>query len=161
MSGFNGTYKVLYIKVGADYFPIGCLTENSFSEGAEMISTTTRANTDGWGSSIPTTQNYNISFSGVISVDDMGATVITYRDIQDLKRARTKIEWKIFSSEGGDTDTGSGYITSLSNSATIDEMVSFNGEIVGFGLPIVTDGVVVPTIDLVDMSVPYNAAKLD
>ena len=63
----NGAYKVLYIKVGEVYFPIGCLTSNSFSEEVAMLGTTTRDNSDGWKTSIPTLQSYNISFDGIIS----------------------------------------------------------------------------------------------
>ena len=161
MSKLNGTYKLLYIKVGTEFFPIGCLTDNSFSESVEMMQTTTRDNPNGWGSSIPTSQSYSISFSGILETSDLGSTVIRYRDLKDLKRARTKIEWQIMSSKGGDTDSGYGYITSLGDSAAIDEFITFTGEIEGYGEPIVVDGVVVPTIDLIDMSIPYNEAKID
>jgi len=154
MSNFDkGTERILYIRSSGTYFPIGCLTDNSFSESTESLDTTVRTNTDGWSSSVPTRQSYNISFNGLLSLEDLGQSVLTYMDIQALKRSRTKIEWKIFSNLGGDTDTGSGYITDLSNSASIDEFVSFSGEIVGTGLPLV------PTIDLIDMIIPYELSK--
>lgn len=158
----NGTYKLLYIKVGTDFFPVGCLTENSFSENVEMLNSTTRENTDGWQSSIPTLQSYSISFSGVLDTEDRGGTVITYASIKTLKRSRSKIEWKIMSSEGGDTDQGYGYFTSLSDSASMEEYVSFNGEIEGFGEPIIIPGAAIPTApDIIDMIPPFNTAKLD
>jgi len=126
-----------------------------------MLESTTRDNTDGWGSSIPTIQRYNISFSGLATFDDLGGTVMTYSDLQALKRGRTKIDWKIFSSLGGDTDSGSGYITNLGNEASVDEYVSFSGEIIGTGLPIFAEGVIVPTIALVNMIPIYESAKED
>lgn len=158
----NGAYKILSIKVAAVYFPIGCLTSNSFSEGVEMIDTSTRDNTNGWKSSKPTAQSYSISFSGLLTFDDRGATVITYEEIKLLKRARTKIEWQIASSEGGDTETGEGYFTSLSDSAEIDSFLSFTGNIQGYGEPTTTAGTPPSAIaDLDDMTVPYETAKID
>ena len=157
----NGTYKLLYIEATGTYYPIGCLTDNSFSETTETLDVSTRQNADGWGSIVPTRQSYTISFSGVAGFDDLGGTVISYSALQTLKRNRTKINWKIYSSLGGDTDSGSGYITSLSNSATIDEAVSFDGEIIGTGEPSVVAGVPEDPLDLVDMIQIYEAAKID
>lgn len=159
MSASNGTYKILYIKSGTEYFPIGCLTENEFSEEVQMLNSTTRDNSDGWGSGVPTRQSYTISFSGLSTFDDLGETIIDYAMLQSLKRARTKIDWKIYSSLGGDTDSGSGYITSLSNAATVDEYVSFSGEIIGTGLPIFAEGVPVDPLSLDNMLIPYEIAK--
>ncbi len=159
MSAQNGTFRILYIKSGGDYFPIGCLTDNSFTEQVEMLDSTTRANSDGWTSGRPTRQSFNISFSGLMTFDDLGETVIDYSMLQSLKRARTKIEWKIYHTLGGDTDFGSGFITSLSNDAPIDESVSFTGEIIGFGEPLVTVGVPEIINPLVDMIPIYEAAK--
>ena len=85
---------------------------------------------------------------------------MTYSQLQTLKRAKTKIEWKIYSSLGGDTEAGYGYIVSLGNSASIDENVSFDGEITGFGMPSTTEGVPPgPYPDIVDMVPIYEAAK--
>ena len=155
----NGTYKILYIYFVDDYYPIGCLTENSFSEGVQVINSTVRTNTDGWGSSRPTTQNYNISFSGALSEDDRGGTIVTYPDLTGLKRSRTQIQWRINSSEGGDTEQGNGYITSLSDSAAVDSTVTFSGEIVGVGEPTTTTWTPPAYDDIIDMIPIYNAAK--
>lgn len=135
----DGVYKLLYIKVSGTFFPIGCLTDNSFEESVEMIDTTVRTNTDGWATSRPTKQQFSASFSGLIDVDS-SATIVGFRDIQALKRGRTKIEWKIENSQGGKVDYGEGYITSLSDAATIDEFISFSGTITGYGQPQIADG---------------------
>jgi len=131
----KGTNKILYIDLGGTFFPVGCLTDNSFSEAVEVLDTTVRTNTDGWSSVVPTRQSYNISFNGVLTLDDAGGSILAYSSLQLFKRGRTKINWRI-NSQVGDTDSGTGYITSLSNSAAIDEFVSFSGEIVGVGLPV-------------------------
>ena len=61
----NGTYSVFYIKWQGNFLPIGCLTSDTFDEEIEMLDTTTVDN-KGWKTSIPTKQNYNISFDGLI-----------------------------------------------------------------------------------------------
>lgn len=137
MSDFkNGTYKLLYIYLVDDYYPIGCLTANSFSETADMLDTTTRQNAGGWKTSIPTNQSYSISFSGLVTTSDKGGLILTYKDIQDLKRNRTKINWKSNTENPGYSDFGTGYISSLSQEANVDENISFSAEIVGYGQPV-------------------------
>jgi len=131
----EGKYKILYIKKDDDYFPIGCLTGNSFKESADMLETTTRDNSDGWKSSIPTSQSYDISFNGII-FHGSSTKLITYREIISLKRSRTKIEWKIENGKSIDVDYGYGYITSLGDGADVGEYVSFSGAIVGFNKPL-------------------------
>lgn len=135
MSFINGEIKILYFKIGDDYLPIGCLTDNSFSESATMLSTTTRDNSNGWESSRPTNQNYSISFSGLVTADYFQTDKVTYNQIRSLKRNRTLVEWRI-STGNGDFDYGSAYLDSVSDEAEIDENVSFSGSLIGFGEPI-------------------------
>jgi len=130
----NGTYKILYIEKDGVFYPIGCLTSNSFSESVEMLDTTTRDN-QGWNTSKPTNQSYNISFDGLITQELVLAGVITYGEIKQIKRSRALINWKIEDSVGN-IDYGSGYFTDLGDSAEIDSMTSFNGTILGYGKPI-------------------------
>lgn len=145
----NGSLKLLYIKWDGEYLPIGCLTSNSFSESVEMLDTTTRDN-GGWKTSIPTMQSYNISFDGlIINTRFSGGdfTKISYDRLRDLKRSRTKIEWKTQDQELTFIDIGFGYITELSDSANVDEFISFNATIQGFGAPISTTGIVLEITD--------------
>jgi predicted secreted protein len=137
MSNFkDGTYKLLYIFVSGTYYPIGCLTSQSFSEQSDMLDTTTRQNAGGWKTSIPTNQSYNISFSGLITTDNKGGAILTYNDIQALKRSRTLINWKTNNEATGYSDFGMGYITSLSNDAEVDSAIGFSAEIMGYGEPV-------------------------
>jgi hypothetical protein len=117
-----------------------------------------RTDDDGWMQSIPSHQAYSISFAGVLTLDDRGGTIFNYEAIQTLKRARTKIQWRITSDEG-EAENGYGYIVSLSNTASLDEFVSFDGEISGVGEP--TNTVWAPPTypDIEDMIPPYEAAK--
>jgi predicted secreted protein len=137
MSNFkDGTYKLLYIFVTDTYYPIGCLTSQSFSEQSDMLETTTRQNAGGWKSSIPTNQSYNISFNGLITTDNKGGAILTYNDLQSLKRSRTLINWKTNNESTGYSDFGMGYIQSLSNNAEVDSAIDFSCEIVGYGEPV-------------------------
>ena len=133
MSFIVGTYRIFYLKVGNDWIPIGCLTDTSFTESSEMLGTTTRDNTDGWESSIPTNQNYSISFNGMLTDEFTSDTKVTYYDLKALKRERTPIEWKI-DDLLGHFETGGGYISDLGDANTVDEFVSFSGTIIGSGI---------------------------
>jgi hypothetical protein len=133
----NGSNRVLFIKWEEEFLPIGCLTSDSFSENVEMLSTTTRDNA-GWATSVPTNQSYNISFDGlVINTNFNGGDFnkVSLDRLRELKRSRTLIEWKSEDVDKIFVDSGKGYITDLSDSANIDEFISFNGSIVGFGEP--------------------------
>ena len=133
MSNFiNGAYRILYIKKSGAWFPIGCSTNMGFSESSEMLGTTTRDNSDGWASSIPTTQSYSISFDAILTQVQNSASYLTYEDIRGYKRGRTLIEWKIEDDYGND-DTGYAYISELGTTNNIDEFVSFSGTLIGTG----------------------------
>lgn len=134
MNYVNGSNKLLYIKINDVYLPIACLTENSFSESASTLGTTTRDNTDGWETSIPVGQRYNISFSGLLTNDLVSDTSATFQQIRDLKRQRVLVDWKIDSGNGS-PDYGQAHITNLSESAVIDEFITFTGALDGYGEP--------------------------
>ena len=137
MEFIDGTYKILSIKQNDVYLPIGCLTENSFEESVTMLDTTTRDNTDGWKSSRPVAQSYNIPFSGLVTNDIVSDSVITFKALRDLKRQRQLIDWKI-DDGNGNPDYGQAHINTIADTASIDEFVSFTGGLTGYGEPINT-----------------------
>ncbi|MDB4299638.1 hypothetical protein N9928_01155 [bacterium] len=135
MEHVNGALDIISIKVGEDYLPIGCLTDNGFDENTDLLETTVRTNTNGWKSYVATGQDYSINLSGLVSKTSTEVGFVTYYDIQKLKRDRTVIEWK--KSGGLDLiEYGSGIITSLSNNSAIDEFISFSATIQGQGEPL-------------------------
>ena len=135
MEFINGTLKILYIKQYGEYLPIGCLTDNSFSESAEMLDTTVRTNTNGWTSSIPVGQSYSIDFSGLIPTEVYSQNIFTYERLKYIKRQREVLEWKI--DDGGViTEFGSAYISNIGDTAIIDEFISFSCTLKGQGEPI-------------------------
>ena len=143
MSKFiNGTYKVLELNVPTvGFVPIGCLTENSFTERVEMLETTTRENTGGWITAVPLAQGYTIDFSGLVPFDfyDTEVTYVSLELLKTYKRARTKISWRIVSN--GSTESGEAYITEIGDSAVVDEFVSFTGSLLGYGEITITESI--------------------
>ncbi len=131
-----GDNELLYIYDSGTYYPIGCVTGQGFSESANMLDTTTRKNTSGWTTSIPTTQSYDIRANAVVTTTDISGTVMTYEDIMTLKRAKTKIGWKINSEVTGYSDFGEAYISSISRVAEMDSFIVFSIELVGWGQPV-------------------------
>jgi hypothetical protein len=136
MSEFiNGTDRLIYILRDAVWFPIGCLIGDTFSESTEMLGTTTRDNPNGWTTSIPTKQSYDLSFNGLMFKEHIGTSKISYYELVVYKRYKQLISWRMDDGIGSYT-YGQGYITSLSNSANIDEFISFDCSMVGYGEPL-------------------------
>lgn len=154
----NGNDRLLYIYNVDDFYPIGCLRSNSFSESTDVLDATMRTDANGWVHAVPTTQSYEIAFDGVLSVENRGGTILTYGDIKALKRTRTKIQWKIISADG-DSEEGFGYFVSLGDQAGVGEFVTFSGSILGVGSPNSTAWTPPTYGDLTDMIPAYEAAQ--
>ena len=154
----TGDERILYLYLVDDYYPIGCLTSNSFSEATDMQDATMRSDADGWTQALPSFQNYSISFAGILTLDDRGGTIVNYEDIRGLKRSRTKVQWRI-TSAAGEADEGDGYIVSLSNAAETQSFVTFDGEIQGVGEPTSTAWTPPSYPDIESMIPPYEAAQ--
>lgn len=60
----QGNDRILFIKRGDNFQPVGCLTTNGLDESIEFLPTTTR-NSEGWETQRPTMQNYSINFEGL------------------------------------------------------------------------------------------------
>lgn len=138
MEHYKGEERILYIKISGEYMPIGCLTDNSFSESSDTIDTTTRDN-GGWVSSRPTMQSYSIGFNGIqvnstIAGGDLN--VASYDRLKELKRDRQLLEWKIQGENFPIVDYGKAYITDISEAAPVNELITFSGTLNGFGQPL-------------------------
>ncbi len=133
MSFFRGENRVLFVKINDDYIPIGCLTDNSFSETVEMLETTTWQD-NGWKTDRPTTQSFSVDFSGlqVISTDD----IKSYDELVTFKRNRQLLDWKIAGNSLLDAEIFKGHIEDLTEPASNGEFLTFEGTISGFGEPV-------------------------
>lgn len=138
MENYKGEERILYFKFDGVYLPIGCLSDNSFSETSEMLQTTTRE-TNGWTSSRPVQQSYSISFNGiqiVTAVQNGDNTKLSYDRLKEIKRSRQVIKWKLQGANFPIVDYGSCNIMSISESAVVNELLTFTGELEGFGIPL-------------------------
>lgn len=138
MEYFKGEERILYIKISGEFIPIGCLSDNSFSESSETIDTTTRDNA-GWSTSRPTMQNYSISFNGIqvnSTIAGGDFNVASYDRLKELKRGRQLLDWKIQGVNFPVVDYGKAYITDISEAAPVNELITFSGTLSGFGQPL-------------------------
>jgi predicted secreted protein len=123
-----GSSRILYIK-DTTWKAIGCETSNSLSESISLFNSTQSSTTNGWTSFRTGAVEYSISFDGIID----STSSFNYFDLVALKRARTKIEWKIESADDVYRQTGFGYFSDISESSPVDGYVSFSGNITGYG----------------------------
>lgn len=131
---YKGEEQILYFNIEGSFIPIGCLTSNSFSESVEMLDTTTQDN-EGWKTSVPTNQSYNISFEGIQTLTpDTGAEKYSYDYLKILKRNRTLIDWRS-QVDGIWQDEGQAYITEISENAATGELMTFSVSMEGYGKP--------------------------
>lgn len=141
----NGAYRLIYIDYADDgnFLPVACLTSNSFSEESESLDSTTRDN-NGWKTSLATNQSFSMQISGIqlntnFSGEDFNK--VSYDRLKILKRNRTVFDFKIQDSNLIFIETGKAWIDSISESAEIDENLSFEASLVGYGTPVSSSGV--------------------
>jgi predicted secreted protein len=135
MENYKGEDRILYIKIEDDFIPIGCLSENSFSESVDTIDTTTREN-QGWTTSRPVMQSYSISFNGIqiLTTTEQGDTTkASYDLLKTLKRDRVLLDWEVKGDNFPIVDYGKCYITDLSEATPVNELITFNGTLSGYG----------------------------
>lgn len=130
----QGNDSILFIKIGDDFVPLACITENGMSEELELLPTTTNQ-TNGWRTSRANLQSYNINFSGLQKLTLFGnIPLLSYDRLLSIKRNRILIEWRE-ENEGGITQQGRGYIVNLTSSNPVNVDAEFSGTIQGYGEP--------------------------
>ena len=128
----------MYFKINNSWIPVGCLTDNTMSESTEFLDTTTRDN-QGWTTSKPIMQSYNLSFAGFqlnTTVAGGNFSVISLDKLKQLKRNRTLLDWKFQGAEYPIVDYGKCYISDLSDPSIAGELITFSGSAIGFGKPL-------------------------
>ena len=131
----NGLYSIFYIDIGEGFKPVACLTSNDFEESVETLNSTTRDN-QGWATQVLTNQSYGINLSGIAKNTIFGGddTKYSYDILKLIKRNRSLFDWKLTNVINGDIDAGKGQIISLKSSYQIDEFISFDVSIQGYGV---------------------------
>ena len=135
----KGNYNILYIKWQSEFVAVGCLTSDDFNEEVEMIDV--NRDSTAWKTRVPTNQSYNFSFDGLVKNTNFiggDSSKISLDRLRVLKRSNTLIEWQMQTPNNNLllVDKGFGYITSLSKNSNIDEFITFNATIEGFGIPL-------------------------
>jgi hypothetical protein len=133
----KGEDRILSIGFEGVFYPIGCLSDNSFSENSEMLDTTTRES-NGWATAQAVKQNYNISFNGLqinTTVSGGDTSKFSYDTLKQIKRNREKIQWKIQGTQVPSIDYGFCTINEISESTPVNEFITFTGNLLGFGQP--------------------------
>lgn len=116
---------VLYIKTINGYLPVMCLLDNPIDEGTEVIETTSRGS-GGFRSYIGGIQDYSVSFSAHVIVD---SNLVSYEHIKQLKRDITVFDWIMRNGDYSFSETGKGFISSLSVQNSSKELVTFSATI--------------------------------
>jgi hypothetical protein len=130
----SGNDSILFLRLQGQLVPIGCLTENSFSEETQMLPTTTRQ-TNGWSTARANNQNYSISFAGLQVFTVLGGVGLLSLDrLQILKRNRTLVLWEEVRGNNL-VQRGRGYIIQLDAENPVNQDALFSGVIQGFGAP--------------------------
>lgn len=140
MEHYKGEERILYLQINGQYLPIGCLTDNSFSESAESFETTIKDNSS-WAASKITNQSYTIGFNGIQILTKIGANnnMLSYDTLKELKRNRQLLSWKIQGTNYPIVDFGRCYITEISEATPVNEFITFSGTLTGFGEPRIGD----------------------
>lgn len=128
-----GKDSIFFIKYNDIWTPISCEVSSPISEDSEDISTTTREN-GGWRTSLPTMQGYSLTVSGVLKVDT-NTSMLSYYKLREMKRDKTVFEWARRLLDGVYIDSGKAYISSISDSNTVNEDIKFDMTLTGFGKP--------------------------
>lgn len=138
MNYIKGEDRILYFKINGDWLPVGCLTENSIDETSEFLDTTTRDN-QGWSTSRPINQAYNLSFAGlqiITTVAGGNFNIASLDKLRQLKRNKTLLDWKFQGTIYPIVDYGKCYISDLSDGNVTGELISFSGSAIGYGKPL-------------------------
>lgn len=112
--------------------PIACLTSNSLSENVSFINTSGRT-ASGALSVIPVANSYVIDFSAVF-VSDLN---MSWADLSLLARSMQLGEWEMT----GINDSGFGYLSNLEIISDSGGIITFSGQIIGYGVIVPPDTV--------------------
>lgn len=137
MSFYSGSIKILYVDISGEWIPVACLTSNTLEEELDLLPGLS-SSSGGWEGARATRQRATVSFDGLQALTEgVGAdtTKASYDRLKTLKRTRAKLNWKIEDTNVNWTDQFEGYIISLSESAPVDDFLSFSGQIRITGVP--------------------------
>jgi len=121
---FNGTDILVYV----DGVAVAHATSHTLNISANMIDATTKGSA-GWTDVLPGLRDWSIDCEGLVAYDAAEGFDEAFDDLS----ARTQVVVKFSTEETGDTRyTGNAYVSDLSQSAPLEDVVSmsltFNGD---------------------------------
>lgn len=128
MSVVNGTNLRIY---DSDV-PLGYATSCTLDMSAETRETVSKDSVSSWAENEVGQLSATLSFEGFYSSDTTinATTVKNVNDLYDKFEAKTAISWSFQSAASGEfIYSGSGYITSLSFNAPVEENATYSGTI--------------------------------
>lgn len=134
---YNGKDCLLYLLEDGEYLVIACLLGNTFTEGVDTLDTTTR-NNNGWKTQVLTNQFFSVDFTGIqINTFFNGGdfSKVSHDKLKQIKRNREIREYKRATIDGQFVEHFKAQIVSLSDAATVDEFLSFDCSLQGYGEP--------------------------
>jgi len=125
---------VLFIsRDGAVTFtPVICLTEFTVDRSTNVIDAATFCGPD----KAPGVQGNGVTFGGQVMEDPSTGNIST-DELIDLWSTKETIDWKIgklVPAIGDETDYGTGFISELNKSGTVNDIVKFTGAIAVYGV---------------------------
>ena len=128
-----GELRILHIKrIGGEWQQVAHLTSNSLDIETDFLETTTREN-KGFATQIPILISSSISFEAIMFEDEDVGLKAGYKILRELQKNKEKFEWKLEALNRNFTETGFGYIASLSESAPVDDTMTYSGSISVYG----------------------------
>ena len=122
---FNGTDILVYV----DGVAVAHATSHSLNINADMIDATTKSSA-GWKDILPGLRDWSIDCEGLVAYDAAEGFSEAFADIN----SRTQVVVKFSTEETGDKRyTGNAYVSSLSSSAPLEDVVTYSLSFTGDG----------------------------
>ncbi len=133
---YKGDGSILYIDFNGSFAPMACLTTHSVSEVTDSLETSVSTAENGnWRTFTPDFQSYSLQASGLMINDQAGefANRLSLPKMKTLKRSGTVFKWEILTNNGEFVEAGNGFITSLTENASVGDFITFEVSIQGVG----------------------------
>ena len=150
----KGDLRVLQIRVDDTWMPVCCLTVNGLRESTEPLPVTTRDDF-GFSTSIPLRYSYNLDFS-FEHQEESQPSKIGIKKLRELKCDRKIFAWRLEDVSNLDALVGMGYLSDLSEDASVGQAISFTAGITGFGKWYAEDDIEPPSVPFLMLDIQIS-----
>lgn len=115
---------------------VACLDANSFTAGRELREVVNKC-TNGWRDGIPGNGTWGITISGqAIDTSDIQTGEKNFQELAELAVTGETIEIKMANTAGTFYRGGTGYFATVTEDANTNEVLAFNADFTGLGVPV-------------------------